>query len=116
MKNKVVQIKTKEELKALENILMTSIVRMACKGTLTGFIQDSLNKQNEKRKKPNPFKVRHPKISFPDTMILIQGLNNSKPMYYIEGILKFSILPCDVGDFVNYMIADGHHIHIRPYK
>jgi hypothetical protein len=105
--------KTKELKKAL---FFATIVSMAQKGTLTAFINDKLKQENEKRKKPNPFKVRHPKISFPDTIILIQGLNNSKPMYYIEGILKFSILPCDVGDFVNYMIADGHHIHIRPYK
>lgn len=113
MKNKVNKTK---ELTLEETLFFATIVSMAKKGTLTRFIDDYLNKQNEKIKKPNPFKVKHPKIIFPDTIILIQGLNYSKPMYYIEGILKFSILPCDVGDFVNYMIADGHHIHIRPYN
>lgn len=114
MKNKVVKIKTKEELKLLEKVLMTSIVSMANNGTLTGFLQDCLKKQNEKIKKPNPFKVRYNKINFPDTIVLKSGLNYSKPIFYMEGEPKVFISAIDVGDFVNSMIADGHHIIIRP--
>lgn len=113
MKNKV-QIKTKEELKLLERIAMTSIVSMASNGTLTGFIQDSLKKQNEKRKKPNPFKVRYNKINFPDTIVLKSGLNYNKPIFYMEGEPNVLIHTQDVGDFINSMLADGHHIMIRP--
>jgi len=113
-KNKVIQIKTKEELKLLEEIMVATIVSMSNQGTLTQFLQNFIQKQNDARKKPNPFKVRYHKIQFPDTMVLIQGLQDSKPIYYIQGLTKFTLHASDVGEFVNSMIADGHHISIRP--